>query len=60
MEKKKIAILQGDYSGPEMMQAGLAVLAAVSQNTDFEYELNQYYLEVKQLMQLVNLYLKKQ
>ncbi|MCP0885800.1 3-isopropylmalate dehydrogenase [Ligilactobacillus sp. WILCCON 0076] len=43
MEKKKIAILQGDYSGPEMMQAGLAVLDAVSQNTDFEYELNQYY-----------------
>ncbi|MGX7051277.1 3-isopropylmalate dehydrogenase [Leuconostoc palmae] len=38
-EIKKIAVLKGDYIGPEIMDAGLSVLAAVTQNTDFNYEL---------------------
>lgn len=44
METKEhqIAVLAGDYSGPEMMKAGLAVLAAVSAGTDFKYQLHAY------------------
>ncbi|CAH1850276.1 3-isopropylmalate dehydrogenase [Convivina praedatoris] len=37
--KKKIVVLPGDYIGPEIMAAGLAVLAAATQGTDFKYEL---------------------
>lgn len=36
----KIAVLSGDYIGPEIMKAGLEVLAAVSQNTGFNYQIN--------------------
>ncbi|MCH4010034.1 3-isopropylmalate dehydrogenase [Companilactobacillus sp.] len=38
-QTKKIAVLQGDYIGPEIMHAGLKVLEAVSQKNDFEYEI---------------------
>lgn len=37
---KNIAVLQGDYIGPEIMQAGLKVLQAVSQNSDFNYTIH--------------------
>ncbi|CAH1853123.1 3-isopropylmalate dehydrogenase [Convivina intestini] len=37
--KKKIVVLPGDYIGPEIMAAGLTVLAAATQGTDFKYEL---------------------
>lgn len=37
-----IAVLKGDCSGPEMMAAGLRVLAAASKGTDFEYQLHPY------------------
>lgn len=40
MKKADIAVLQGDYIGPEIMKAGLSVLEAVSQNTGFDYELH--------------------
>ena len=36
----KIAVLPGDYIGPEIMEAGLSVLAAVTKGTTFEYRLN--------------------
>lgn len=42
MQEHHIAVLAGDYSGPEMMKAGLAVLAAVSAGTDFKYRLHEY------------------
>ncbi|KRM02034.1 3-isopropylmalate dehydrogenase [Limosilactobacillus gastricus] len=38
----RIAALYGDYSGPEMMRAGLAVLKAVSQKNGFEYQIEAY------------------
>jgi len=38
----RIAALYGDYSGPEMMRAGLAVLDAVSQKNDFEFQIEAY------------------
>ena len=38
----KIAVLEGDYSGPEMMEAGLAVLKAATQGTDFQYQTTTY------------------
>ncbi|MFD0896824.1 3-isopropylmalate dehydrogenase [Loigolactobacillus binensis] len=37
-----IAVLPGDYIGPEIMQAGLAVLAAAAATTDFTYSLKTY------------------
>lgn len=40
MKKADIAVLQGDYIGPEIMKAGLSVLEAVSQNAGFDYELH--------------------
>ena len=36
---KKIAILKGDYIGPEIMAAGLAVLEAATADSTFKYEL---------------------
>ena len=36
---KKIAILKGDYIGPEIMAAGLAVLEAATAGSTFKYEL---------------------
>ena len=42
MQEHQITVLAGDYSGPEMMKAGLAVLAAVSAGTDFKYRLHEY------------------
>ncbi|MQS89541.1 3-isopropylmalate dehydrogenase [Companilactobacillus mishanensis] len=38
--KKQIAVLAGDYIGPEIMSAGLKVLEAVSKNNQFDYEIN--------------------
>ncbi|MQS52757.1 3-isopropylmalate dehydrogenase [Companilactobacillus mishanensis] len=38
--KKQIAVLAGDYIGPEIMYAGLKVLEAVSKNNQFDYEIN--------------------
>ncbi len=38
-EIKTITVLKGDYIGPEIMAAGLAVLAAVTKNTTFQYRL---------------------
>lgn len=37
-KEKQIAVLPGDGIGPEIMAAGLEVLAAVSQHSDFSYE----------------------
>ncbi|MFT8557603.1 3-isopropylmalate dehydrogenase [Liquorilactobacillus hordei] len=42
MQIKKIAVLQGDYIGPEIMNSGLEVLEAVSQETNFEYQIHKY------------------
>lgn len=36
-----IAVLAGDYIGPEIMAAGLKVLAAVSEDQDFDYQLHE-------------------
>lgn len=36
---KKIVVLKGDYIGPEIMTAGLAVLDAATKDTTFAYEL---------------------
>ncbi|WP_203650955.1 3-isopropylmalate dehydrogenase [Secundilactobacillus yichangensis] len=36
-----IAVLAGDYIGPEIMAAGLKVLAAVSEGQDFDYQLHE-------------------
>jgi Isocitrate/isopropylmalate dehydrogenase len=36
-----ITVLAGDYIGPEIMAAGLKVLAAVSENQDFDYQLHE-------------------
>lgn len=36
---KKIVVLKGDYIGPEIMTAGLAVLDAATKDTTFSYEL---------------------
>ncbi|KGO31915.1 3-isopropylmalate dehydrogenase, partial [Oenococcus alcoholitolerans] len=38
----KIAVLEGDYIGPEIMSSGLAVLAAVSAKYSFDYQLFNY------------------
>lgn len=38
--KYKIAVLSGDYIGPEIMASGLEILKEVSENTDFEYEIS--------------------
>lgn len=38
-EVKQIAVLAGDYIGPEIMDAGLKVLEAVSQINDFKYQI---------------------
>lgn len=35
----KITVLAGDYIGPEIMDAGLKVLKAATENTDFKYQL---------------------
>lgn len=35
----KITVLQGDYIGPEIMAAGLKVLAAATENENFDYKL---------------------
>ncbi len=40
-EKFKIAVLPGDYIGPEIMQAGMAVLAAASKNRNFDYQIKE-------------------
>ena len=37
----EIAVLSGDYIGPEIMRAGLAVLAAVSKNKNFDYKIKE-------------------
>ncbi|KRM92017.1 3-isopropylmalate dehydrogenase [Liquorilactobacillus cacaonum DSM 21116] len=39
---KKIAVLQGDYIGPEIMHAGLEVLKLASENTSFKYRIYNY------------------
>lgn len=36
---KKIVVLKGDYIGPEIMSAGLAILDAATRGTTFAYEL---------------------
>ncbi len=36
----QIAVLNGDYIGPEIMAAGLKVLAAVTENQNFDYALH--------------------
>ncbi|GAX07407.1 3-isopropylmalate dehydrogenase [Secundilactobacillus silagincola] len=36
-----ITVLAGDYIGPEIMAAGLKVLAAVSEDQNFDYELHE-------------------
>ncbi|WP_334330483.1 3-isopropylmalate dehydrogenase [Companilactobacillus sp. HBUAS59699] len=41
MKKYKIAVLSGDYIGPEIMDSGLKVLRAVSQNKNFDYEIKE-------------------
>ncbi|CAK1228931.1 3-isopropylmalate dehydrogenase [Fructobacillus tropaeoli] len=38
MDRQKIVVFEGDGIGPEIMAAGLDVLAAVTQGTDFTYE----------------------
>ncbi|MBW1606154.1 3-isopropylmalate dehydrogenase [Lactobacillus sp. Sy-1] len=35
----RITVLDGDYIGPEIMKAGLQVLAAVTKDSDFEYQI---------------------
>ncbi|KRL37701.1 3-isopropylmalate dehydrogenase [Liquorilactobacillus uvarum] len=42
MPKKVIAVLRGDYIGPEIMEAGLTVLEAASANSNFQYETIDY------------------
>lgn len=42
MKIKRIAVLQGDYIGPEIMAAGLEVLKAAKQGTGFEYQIHKY------------------
>ncbi|KRL01817.1 3-isopropylmalate dehydrogenase [Liquorilactobacillus capillatus] len=42
MSKKVIAILRGDYIGPEIMEAGLKVLDAASKDSSFQYETIDY------------------
>ena len=37
---KKIVALAGDGIGPEIMEAGLEVLAAIAEKTDFDYEID--------------------
>ncbi|GIC73760.1 hypothetical protein LFLT20_07640 [Limosilactobacillus fermentum] len=37
----QIAVLAGDYIGPEMMAAGLKVLQAVSKEGRFEYKIHE-------------------
>ncbi|APX71282.1 3-isopropylmalate dehydrogenase [Companilactobacillus allii] len=39
--KYQIAVLAGDYIGPEIMASGLQVLKTVSENTDFDYEISE-------------------
>ncbi|MHA8111279.1 3-isopropylmalate dehydrogenase [Lactobacillaceae bacterium Melli_B4] len=39
--RNRITVLTGDYIGPEIMQAGLRVLKAISEQSDFEYEINE-------------------
>ncbi|AUJ31123.1 MAG: 3-isopropylmalate dehydrogenase [Liquorilactobacillus nagelii] len=39
---KNIAILRGDYIGPEIMDAGLAVLAAAAKKSSFSYQTIDY------------------
>ena len=36
----QIAVLKGDYIGPEIMNAGLKVLQAISETNDFEYAIH--------------------
>ena len=38
--KKKIVALAGDGIGPEIMEAGLEVLASISEKTGFDYEID--------------------
>ena len=37
---RKIVILAGDGIGPEIMEAGLEVLASIAKKTDFDYEID--------------------
>jgi Isocitrate/isopropylmalate dehydrogenase len=37
--KKQIAVLSGDYIGPEIMESGLEVLKEVTKDRDFDYEI---------------------
>ncbi|MFD1417453.1 3-isopropylmalate dehydrogenase [Companilactobacillus keshanensis] len=39
MGKYQIAVLSGDYIGPEIMKAGLKVLKIVSENKNFNYDI---------------------
>ncbi|WP_125711909.1 3-isopropylmalate dehydrogenase [Companilactobacillus kedongensis] len=41
MGKYQIAVLSGDYIGPEIMKAGLKVLQAVSKDKNFDYEIKE-------------------
>ena len=56
VEGRKIAIIGGDGTGPEVVREGLKVLAAVSQKADFKYETVEYdlggarYLKTKELV----------
>ena len=47
---KKIVALAGDGIGPEIMEAGLAVLEALASKTGFNYEIDRRPLEVRVLM----------
>ena len=50
---KKIVALAGDGIGPEIMEAGLSVLKAVAEKTNFDYSVH---LVERGLMRLVILY----
>ena len=47
---KKIVALAGDGIGPEIMEAGLAVLEALASKTGFNYVIDRRPLEVQVLM----------
>ena len=42
MEPKKIAVLPGDFVGPEVINAALEVLEATSSIFDFEVDVTSY------------------
>ena len=55
---KKIVTLAGDGIGPEIMAAGLEVLAAVAPKIGFDYSLEDKPFGVQELMPLATLFPK--